>query len=429
MVNLSHTDAKREKIDNGTPLPLSRDFERLQLFSYIKSEDQIFHLQVMKKNTDSLAGASWDATPLVSEIDFLNLHMDYGIDFTENWHAMLSYDWAKINIKEEDELPLIGFPRSNRLYARTENSTFTGEITYKKTFGKHHINAGIKGRDKQLDSVKLDGRKVPSPSFDSEKIASVFFQDQYALTEQQLLSLGVSYNYINRNGGIENDSLLQLRLGYIYTSETWSYKTYLYRTQVAIEPLMRYFYPQNTERIEAQTTLGITQEVAYTNEKQQVRLILQLMRDEDSLLQNTYGNQSDTKYFTSVLNYSYDFDKDNQVNIQLYYAHYEDIFNLDQLDDISGYFSFFNTYEDFDFYNGVVWHRNSVDWENYFDWTSSITWNVSEELTVTLKGDNLLNKAKETSLYRLDLTTQQPITPLSISPIDQRITIELEYMF
>ncbi len=429
MVNLSHTDAKREKIDNGTPLPLSRDFERLQLFSYIKSEDQIFHLQVMKKNTDSLAGASWDATPLVSEIDFLNLHMDYGIDFTENWHAMLSYDWAKINIKEEDELPLIGFTRSNRLYARTENSTFTGELTYKKTFGKHHINAGIKGRDKQLDSVKLDGRKVPSPSFDSEKIASVFFQDQYALTEQQLLSLGVSYNYINRNGGIENDSLLQLRLGYIYTSETWSYKTYLYRTQVAIEPLMRYFYPQNTERIEAQTTLGITQEVAYTNEKQQVRLILQLMRDEDSLLQNTYGNQSDTKYFTSVLNYSYDFNKDNQVNIQLYYAHYEDIFNLDHLDDISGYFSFFNTYGDFDFYNGVVWHRNSVDWENYFDWTSSITWNVSEELTVTLKGDNLLNKAKETSLYRLDLTTQQPITPLSISPIDQRITIELEYMF
>jgi iron complex outermembrane receptor protein len=277
----------------------------------------------------------------------------------------------------------------------------------------------------------LEGRKVASPAFNSEKIASVFFQDQYALTAQQLLSLGVSYNYINRNGGLENDSLLQLRLGYIYTSEAWSYKTYLYRTQVAIEPLMRYFYPQNTEHIKAQTTLGLTQEIAYKKENQGVRLILQLMQDEDSLLQNTYGNPSDTKYFTSVLNYNYDFDKDNQVNLQLYYAHYEDIFNLDTLDDISGYFSFFNTYGDFDFYNGLVWHRNSLDWENYFDWTSSITWNISEELTVTLKGDNILNKAKETGIYRMNMDNGIPtvMSPLSVSPIDQRITIELEYMF
>ena len=429
MVNISHTDGKREKIENGTQMPLSRDFESLQLFSYIKSDDQIFHLQVMKKDTDSLAGASWDATPLASRIDFLNLHMDYGIDLTENWHAMLSYDWLKTTMREEDELPLIGSPASNRLDARTENSTFTGELTYKNTVGEHHINLGIKGRDKKLDSVRLDGHKVPSPAFDSEKIASLFFQDQYALTPQQLLSFGISYNYINRNGGISDDSLLQLRLGYIYTSDEWSYKAYLYRTQVAIEPLMRYFYPHTTEDIKAQTTLGVTQEISYTRENQQVRLILQLMQDENSLLQNTLESQNDTKYFTTVLNYNYEFDKDNKVDIQLYYARYEDIFNFDRLDDISGYFSFFNTYGDFDFYNGVVWHRNSVDWDNYFDWTSSIAWNVNEALTVTLKGDNLLNKAKKTDLYRFDITTMQPMEPLSISPIDQRITIELEYMF
>ena len=56
MVNFSHTDAKRETVDNGTSTPLSRNFERTQLFSYIKTEDQVFHLQMLKKNTDSLAG-------------------------------------------------------------------------------------------------------------------------------------------------------------------------------------------------------------------------------------------------------------------------------------------------------------------------------------------------------------------------------------
>jgi len=432
MINISRTDAKREKVNNGTAQPLSRDFERLQLFSYIKSEDQIFHLQIMKKDMNSFAGASWDATPLVSKLDFLNLHVDYGIDITENWHALVSYDWLKSDMQEEDDLPLIwAFPTSNRLYACTENTTMTAELTYKKKIGKHHINAGIKGRNKKLSQLELDGQKVSLPSFDSEKVGSVFFQDQYALTQEQLLSVGVSYNYISRNGDVLDDSLLQFRLGYIYTNEHWSYKAYLYRTQMALEPLMRYVYPQAAQNIGAQTTLGVTQEVAYTNANQRIRLILHMMRDENSLLQNTFGNTEDTKYFTTILNYDYDFDRDNKVNFQLYYARYEDIFNLDELDDISGYFSFFNSYGDFDFYNGVVWHRNSLDWKNYVDWTSSVTWNISEVLTVTLKGDNLLDKAKETSLYRLDVTTAPPavMPPLSISPIDKRITIELEYLF
>ncbi len=72
MLNYSHTKTRRDKVENGTSRPLSRDYERSQFFGYVKSEDQIFHLQVMKKETDSLAGLSYDATPLVSQIDYLN---------------------------------------------------------------------------------------------------------------------------------------------------------------------------------------------------------------------------------------------------------------------------------------------------------------------------------------------------------------------
>jgi iron complex outermembrane receptor protein len=433
MVNISHTDAKRKKIDNGTSTPLSRDFERLQLFSYIKSDDQIFHLQIVKKDTDSLAGGSWDATPQVSEMDYLNLHMDYGIDLTEEWHALLSYDWLRTDTRTDDELPLVWtYPVIiDHLDSRTENSTVTAELTYKTRIGQHRINAGIKGRDKKFDSVFLDGHKVASPDFDSEKIASLYFQDQYALNKQQLLSIGISYNHIERDGQVSDDSLLQLRLGYIYTSEHWSYKAYLYRTQFALEPLMRYFYPDRSQTMEAQTTLGVTQEIAYEEDHQRIRLILHMMQDEESLLQNIIGKPNNTKYFTSIVNYDYDFDRDNKVNLQLYYARYEDIFDFNELHDISGYFSLFNRYGDFDFYNGVVWHRNSLDWKNYFDWTSSITWNISDSFTLTLKGDNILNKAKETNLYRFDISSgvPVPITPLSISPIDQSFMIELEYMF
>ncbi len=429
MVNFSHTNDKRETIDNGTSTPLSRDFERTQLFSYVKTEDQIFHLQVMKKNTDSFAGMSWDATPLVSQMDYLNVHMDYGIDFSEHWRAQVAYDWLKTDMAQVDEFPLLWRDAlgANTFNGEYKNSTYSAELTYKETIGNNRITAGIKGRYKELDSFTRDGQDALISPFTTEKIATAFFQDQYALSDQQLLTLGISYNYISRNGGVEDDSLLQLRVGYIYTSDHWSYKAYIYRAQFALEPLIRYLDLSTYEDVKPQTTIAATQELAYSNENYRIKLMLLLMQDEDSLIQNS--GQGETKYFFTIFNYDYDFDLNNKMNLQLYYADYKNVGNVDELEDISGYLSFTNSYENFDFYNGVVWHSNSLDRKDYFDLTSSITWNIDEDLTLTLKGENLLNKAKETNLFRIDPATGSMLEPLKISPIDQRIILELEYLF
>jgi len=430
MVNFSRTDAKRETVDNETATPLSRDFERLQLFSYVKTEDQIFHLQVMKKDTDSLAGMSWDATPLVSEIDYLNVHMDYGIELGEFWHAHFVYEWLKRDVRQEDDIPLIGSGTyyGYTLNATSKNSTYSADLTYKRAIGNNRITAGVKGRYKNFDSRTVEGKETFASPFTHEKIASIFFQDQYSLSDQELLTLGISYNYISRNGGMEDDSLLHLRFGYIYSGEDWSYKTYLYRTQFALDPLTRYLNPLYSQDMALQTTVGITQELTYHKNDHDLSFMLSLFQDEDGFIVSSPSATEDTKYFTTVLKYDYDFNVHNKLYVQLHYAHYKDIYGLDKLEDISGYFSFANSYEDFDFYNGLIWHKNSVDWKNYFDLTSSISWNINEDLTITLKGQNLLNKAKETNLLTVDILTGTMDT-LPVSPIDQRITLELEYIF
>ena len=429
MVNLSHTDAKREKVPNGTNRPLSRDFERTQLFSYIKSDKQFAHLQIMEKKTDALAGLSFDATPLVSKVDYLNLHLDYGIAFSENWQAQFAYDWLRSDIKQEDDLPfvIVGGVPVTTMNATTKNSTYSGELTYKKQYGKHHIATGLKGRIKRLDTFNLQGIGDITPSFDEETIISAFFQDQYVLSDTELLSLGVEYSKITRNAVIDNEDLLQARVGYIVHHDKWSYKAYLYRTMFALDPFSRYLGLSNPSDVPAQITMGITQELSYTDEKSRTRLMLLLMKDKNGLVQNMGTGK--TKYFFSVLNYDYDFDIDNMLKVQLYYARYKDIFFLDKLEDYSGYVSLFNSYQDFDFYNGIVWHQNSIDHTNYFDWTSTISWNATENLTLTLKGDNLLDKAKRSDLQRINPLNGTLLTPLSISPIDRRITVELEYTF
>lgn len=429
MVNFSHTNDKREKVDNGTSRPLNRDFERMQLFSYLKTDNQFFHMQLMKKNSESLAGMSYDATPLESQIDYLNLHMDYGIDFNTHWHAQIAYDWLKTDMAQLDDNPLAWSDALgvNHFYGTYKNSMYTGEITYKKTIANHRVSSGIKGRYKVLDTFERDGKDALIKPFTSEEFATIFFQDQYVWSQQELLTFGISYSHIGRNGGIESDNLLQARLGYIYTSEQWSYKTYLYRTQYALEPFTRYLDMDKFQHKELQTTLGLTQEIGYEENDYHLRLILLAMKDENGLLEN--GLEGNTNYFFSILNFDYDFDMDNKINTQLYYAYYKDIFDLDRLEDISGYFSFYNSYENVDFYNGIVWHRNSLDWKNYLDFTSTISWNINNNLTLILKGENLLDRAKKTNLFRLNPETGSIVAPLSISPIDQRITLELEYLF
>ena len=64
---------------------------------------------------------------------------------------------------------------------------------------------------------------------------------------------------------------MQFRLGYIYNNKEWTYKTYLYRVMFALDPLNRYLGYASSKSVPAQKTLGFTQELAYTDEKQYIR--------------------------------------------------------------------------------------------------------------------------------------------------------------
>ncbi len=434
MLNVSRTQEKRERIDNGTDNPLKRDFERLQLMGYAKTETQVFHIQLMQKNTDAFAGLSMDATPEVSEIDYQNVHLDYRYMFTPHWQLQLAYDMLKVDVQMSDDTPLLysGALFGNNFYGKSKNSTYSGELTYTQQCGKHRIATGMKGRVKKLDYIQEQRVGNVPLIFDREDVWSVFFQDQYHLSKNKLLNVGIEYSRIHRNSPrVNDDDLLQIRLGYIYSGEKWRYKAYLYRSMFALDPFSTTLnistFSLHKDPHTVQKTWGVTQELGFEGEHYSADVMLFLLQDKDGLIQN--GGDGNTKYFTTVFQYNYRFDLENRMDLQLYYANYKDIFTLDRLEDYSGYLTFSNTYGQFDFYNGVVWHQNNIDDKNYFDWTSSISWNVHENLTLTLKGENLLDKAKETDLYRVDPATGTLLPPLEVSPIDRRISMELEYLF
>ena len=435
MFNISHTNVKRDKIGNGTNTPLDRDYRRTQLFGYIKTESQIAHLQLLSKNAKSLAGLSWDATPEVSEIEFSNLHLDYGVQLTPQWHAQLAYDRTESEIRQKDDLPLMlmgPLTGVTDFSAKITTSAMTEELTYKNQLGDHHFLAGIKARQKELLSFSIAG--VPysmMPAFNQESITSVFVQDQYRFSEHHLLSLGLSYNHLERNGNIEDSDLGGLRLGYIYANENWSYKTYLYKIMFAKDPTALTILPPGS-RLPIQTSWGLTQELSYQDAKQHARLLLMGMKEKNGLLTPPNLPITEIQYISAMADYSYNFNSDDRLDLHLRYAQYEDDLDLQNYEDWGGYAALSNRFGNWELYNSLVWHKNTMDKTNYFDLSTAITWNATENLSLTLKGENLLNKGIKDKLYRFRPDASGsiiPIAPLDIPVTDRRVTLQMEYTF
>ncbi len=434
MFNISHTDAKRNKIANGTGTPLDRDYTRTQIFGYIKNENQIAHLQLLSKDAKSLAGLSWDATPELSEMDYANLHLDYAIRFNAQWHAQFAYDRTKVEIRQKDDLPLMlasTLVGVTSFDAEISTSTFTEELTYKNQFGNHHILTGIKARQKELLSFRVAGTPPSLPAFNQESITSLFAQDQYRFTENHLLSFGVSYGHVERNGNADDSDLWHLRLGYIYANEHWSYKTYLYKIMFAKDPRALTSIPPGS-KLPVQTSWGLTQELSYRDAKQHARLLLMGMKEKNGLLTPPSLPITEILYLSAMADYSYNFNSDDRLDLHLRYAQYEDDLDLQNYEDWGGYAALSNRFGNWELYNSLVWHKNTMDNTNYFDLSTAITWNASENLSLTLKGENLLNKGVKNKLYRFRPNASGnivPIAPLDVPVTDRRVTLQMEYTF
>jgi len=429
MVNLSHTKENREKVNNGTETPLSRDFKRTQIFSYIKNKNQMFHFQLIHKQVDTLAGLSMDATPLVSQMDNMSIHIDYAIQFSEYWKAQFAYDYLDTELKQEDDIPLLiaGKLFDKTLNTRTKNTTYSADLTYKNIISDHHIAFGLKGRVKKLDSLYVQNLGFIPSDFDEETILSVFIQDQYALSKNELITLGLKYSNVSRNKTFENDDLFQVRLGYLYNNDTWSYKAYIFENMFTVDPFARYFALNTSQKFEPQVCTGITQELAYKGEGQDIRLMTIFVQENNNLID--INNISDTTSFISLINYDYTLDRQNDINIQFAHSYTKDIKNIEDVNTYTGYIMLSSLYDSFSIYNGLVWNYDTYVEKNYYDWTSSISLDISDNLTFTLQGQNLLNKAREYQIFRINPLNGSLLSPLKTSAFDQRISAELEYAF
>ena len=434
LARISSSYDKRKEYETSKE-ELDRDVKRYNLFTSIKDDTQSVLINASKTNKGGWVGPSADASLDTSKIESEDSHIGYSKTF-DDIKFSLAYDGLKDHARYQDS-PLFyqkGVP-INSIESKATSSALSAELKYNTTLGDHHIITGAKYRYKMIkfDMMQMNGVDVPQDGHTRQSIGSLFIEDSYAFADNIVGTLGAQSSNVDNNGGYENEDVQMLRAGITYTNDQWTSKSFVFHTESYIEPYLIGSFYMKSAYPEKMTLNSIAQEFKYEDGPSLYEFFISYawIQDAPYVNANMRVDTADatTTHLSSYLQYTYQYDAINKITLAY---RYKEI-------DHAGYHQEFrnhqvilrnqNRYHKFDFFEEMFVTRSEYYDNTGFDLTLGVRYNISDNLIVSLKGQNLLNKAEKQTLSRFDFTTFTPMEPLKI-PIQERIVmLGVEWLF
>lgn len=392
-------------------------------------------LSMPQKPIGGWVGPSADASLDTSKIESEDSHIGYSKTF-DDIKFSLAYDGLKDHARYQDS-PLFyqkGVP-INSIESKATSSALSAELKYNTTLGDHHIITGAKYRYKMIkfDMMQMNGVDVPQDGHTRQSIGSLFVEDSYAFADNIVGTLGAQSSNVDNNGGYGSEDVQMLRAGITYTNDQWTSKSFVFHTESYIEPYLIGSFYMKSAYPEKMTLDSIAQEFKYEDGPSLYEFFISYawIQDAPYVNANMRVDTADatTTHLSSYLQYTYQYDAINKITLAY---RYKEI-------DHAGYHQEFrnhqvilrnqNRYHKFDFFEEMFVTRSEYYDNTGFDLTLGVRYNISDNLIVSLKGQNLLNKAEKQTLSRFDFTTFTPMEPLKI-PIQERIVmLGVEWLF
>ena len=421
---------------------LSRDKESIHLFSSISNKNQRVLIDITDQQKDSFIGTSLDATPTRSDIDFQSIHIGYDTNIN-NFSFLISYDYSFTKYIFEDNItpiytaPFYGlFPAYNQ-HTETKSEVYTTDIKYNFKTQNNKLTTGIKYRLKKYDNevLTINDINLPQAPNNEQVVSTIFAEDKYYIYNNHILTFGIQYSDVSNNHSQQNDELYQYRFAYTFLIDSWISKTILAHTETSLEPYMvdsqLYITPGVKKPQEANY---ITQDIIYENQNSIYEIVMGYIQLKNTLLLDPSSNHLDNyakkiDIVTALLRWTYNYNKYDKLFCSFDYKQTKNLYNLSTIKNYTAVIRNLNTYKKFDFFSELLYNTTNIRNENFYDLSLGIIYNHSENLNLSIKGENILDKAKSTSFSRTDPATLTPLNPLNISPIDRKLTISLEYLF
>ncbi|QOY55739.1 TonB-dependent receptor plug domain-containing protein [Candidatus Sulfurimonas marisnigri] len=431
---VSRSDDKRKKYFSHN-IPIKRDSETYSLFSSIHSKNNKLQVMAGTSDLDTSIARSPLATYDISTGHYDYFNIGYETTYFKNLCISVNHQYTHISGKNKEAA---GFesPYSPELDFDREEGVSTAEIKYTGESEYNRLIIGAKLRYKTFEMIeaKVDGVLSSKDDYNRQAVSTIFLEDRHSISNNNIISIAAQYALVNNNGGIENEDLFQFRINHTYIHDNFIFKSFAYRVESLVEPYIYVDFPFTKRPLDNQVLNAISEEIKYINGKNEIELVATYGVTKNLFVQPPFvvnptgaftNSKENVKNISAFLEYTYNFDIDNKLVSNVSYA---DIRNFNNKS-IAAFVRSLNRVGKFDIFNEVIFNRNNIDDTNHYDYSAGIKYSYTNDLIISLKGENIFNKGYEDSYYRVDPNTFLQEEPINISPVEQRFFVSMEYMF
>ncbi len=256
--------------------------------------------------------------------------------------------------------------------------------------------------------ITLDGNRVDVGStipFDRQEIYSFIIEDQFSLNPRNLLISGLKLDKYYRNGGFKDFREYIIRVGYITTPYQGVYiKSFISRSYIP-----PYFYDLESagrDLSPIKIPLSATGEVVFHSDMAKLNMGLGYVKVKDNIVPDSRGlptNDSRTlEYKPLFLDIEYKIAEDHKLQTG-YSAFLDPEIEMSPLE--GAYIRILSSFHRLSAFGELIYRKGfsyrGKEIKAGYDLSAGISYNLTEDFSVKLKGENLLNKALEIPYFAL----------------------------
>ena len=428
-VDISNEKFKKYNLNDHT---LSKDLKRYQTHFKLSKENNFdVEFNGILNDGDSFKGFG-TSTSDDNKLKKSYTNINFTKYFTNNlkFSTSISGENSKATLHDD-----IGFILADNSLAKNfdfniHSRIYKISLEKKISLKKHDILIGTQFLEKRLkiDEYKIDNKDLILNT-NKVKTYMLYFEDMYNLNENNLLSLsGKVDSYINTT--IKNTTEYSARLAYInILNDNWKYKVFLTR---------RYIYPSNIQNsftmpvynenknLDSAKVKMLAGELEYKDDKYRI-LFGYAYKEIDkafifNMFKKQYENKDGTVYFRrAYIKSEYNFNIYNKIVAEVFRG-YKKVYNSS-----SGglLIQLFNKIGKFSLYNELVYRSgysiSNIKIDAGYDWTMSVSYPLTKQINLKLKGENILDKASKSLI---DINTE------FLAPsVESKMIVTMEYTF
>ncbi len=456
-------DNRDNPTSNGQEV--SKDKRTEHFVGTIFNKEHHLLVNAMQIKQDLFANISLDATSTKNDVKYKNLQVSYQNKSFENILTKVAYQRATDILETADNVPfycekdtavpILGYRCTSRFAMTTIENVGTLQTDYFNKIGANDFLIGATARSKNVDFEKYESNNgnLPKEGFDTQNIYSAYLQNEFSISDNSILATGAKYSKINNNANIKDQSLIMYRVGYTFNKDNLTAKLFYYENPSPLEPYLHSSYFALNKNLKEEVMKSYVAEVDYTLDKHNFRLLTAKYKTENALYYNTTYSTIEVPitytppiYFTTLPSSSIDNYKENIYNKRFmldYSFNYSSLHTLKlnyfkqfienspsgDYNEMGGYARFLNTFGKFDIFNEVIYREDTLENKDWYDYSAGIKYRYSKDLAFSVKGENILDKARKQSYSRISTETYTSLPPIEATSVDKKYYVSMEYSF